>query len=260
VAVLAGMQAKIGVGEADLMCGTHPPSDSATWKAMLLRGEEPGPRRHNCSGKHTGMLGQAILRGLPTTDYYLPSHPVQQKILQTFAEMTGLEPAQVVQGIDGCSVPTFAIPLYHAALGFARLADPRGLASGRAEALGKIFQAMPAHPDMVAGPGGFDTLLMQAGGGQLLCKGGAEGYQAIAIAPGALSPNSRGIGIALKIADGDATGRARAVASLTLLRAAGWFAGGLPQDLERFDRRTQYNYRRLEVGEIRSCFSIERVR
>jgi L-asparaginase II len=176
VAVLAGMQAKIGISEADLMCGTHPPSDSITWKAMILRGEEPTPRRHNCSGKHTGMLGQAVLRGLPTTNYFLPNHPVQQTILQTFAEMTGMEPERVIQGIDGCSVPTFAVPLYNAALGFARLADPAGLPEPRAHALRQIFAAMPAHPDMVAGPGAFDTMLMLAGRGKILVKGGAEGY------------------------------------------------------------------------------------
>lgn len=256
VKVLAGMQAKIGVNETDLMCGTHPPSDSATWKAMILRGEEPTPRRHNCSGKHTGMLGQAVMRRLPTDSYISPSHPVQQTILQTFAEMTEVEPEMVIKGIDGCSVPTFAIPLYNAALGFARLADPLGLEERRAQALRRIFNAMPANPDMVAGPGAFDTILMQAGGGKVLAKGGAEGYQGIAIAPATLSQNSHGIGIAFKIADGDAGGRARPLVALTILKALGLFSDAYPAELEKFDRRPMYNFRKLAIGEIRPCFGL----
>ena len=175
VAVVTGMQEKIGISESDMLCGSHQPADEETWKAMVLRGETPTPRRHNCSGKHTGMLAHAILRGLPKQDYINPKHPVQQTILQTFAEMTGMQPDQVVLGTDGCSVPTFAIPLYNTALGFARLADPRDLAEKRANALRHIFKAMSTYPDMIAGPGAFDTLLMEAGAWQIRLEGWGRG-------------------------------------------------------------------------------------
>lgn len=256
VAVVTGMQDKIGVSEADLMCGFHPPSDRATLEAMLLRGEKPTPRRHNCSGKHTGMLAHALMRGLPKENYIDVQHPVQQTILQTFCEMTACEPGQVTLGIDGCSVPTFAIPLYNTALGFARLADPDGQPGRRADALRHIFKAMSSYPVMVSGPGGFDTLLMEAGAGRIVSKGGAEGYQGIAVAPGALRPNSPGFGIAFKIADGDLDGRARPVLALALLKHLGVLNAQQLEYLAKFDQRSLYNFRKLEVGELRPCFSI----
>jgi L-asparaginase II len=253
VEVVSGMQDKIGVSESDLLCGSHTPSDEETWKAMILRGEQPSPRRHNCSGKHTGMLAHALMRGLPTADYVNPQHPVQQTILQTFAEMTAMEPGQVVVGIDGCSVPTFAIPLYNTALGFARLADPRGLPEKRTAALRHIFTAMSTNPLMIAGPGAFDTLLMEAGGGMFVSKGGAEGYQGLAIAPGAAGANTPGVGIAFKISDGDGYGRARSQLALALLKKLGLIGDSAAEKLARFDRRPLHNFRRLEVGEIRAC-------
>jgi len=256
VAVVTGMQDKIGIAESDLMCGSHTPADTATWEAMILRGEKPTPRRHNCSGKHTGMLAHALMRSLPKADYVNPRHPVQQTILQVFSEMTGMDPAQVVVGIDGCSVPTFAIPLYNTALGFARLADPRDLPERRAAALRHIFAAMASYPDMIAAPDAFDTLLMVAGAGSLVSKGGAEGYQGIAVAPGLLGPNSAGFGIAFKVADGDADGRARPVMALALLKQMGVLSAAKAEELARFDRRALRNFRRLEIGEIRACFSL----
>ncbi len=254
VRVVTAMQEKIGIDESDLLCGSHEPADKETWKAMLLRGEKPTPRRHNCSGKHTGMLAHAVMRGLPKADYINPQHPVQQTILQTFAEMTGMEPDQVELGIDGCSVPTFAIPLYNTALGFARIADPSRLEARRANALRHIFSAMSTYPDMIAGPDGFDTVLMQAGAGKFVSKGGAEGYQGIAVTPGALGQNSPGLGIAFKISDGDGFGRARPLVALALLKQLGLLTSAEVESLAKFDRRTQFNFRRLVVGEIRPCF------
>jgi len=254
VRVVTAMQEKIGIDESDLLCGSHEPADKETWKAMVLRGEKPTPRRHNCSGKHTGMLAHAVMRGLPKADYINPQHPIQQTILQAFTEMTGMEPGQVDLGIDGCSVPTFAIPLYNTALGFARIADPSRLEARRANALRHIFSAISTYPDMIAGLDGFDTVLMQAGAGKFVSKGGAEGYQGIAVTPGALGQNSPGLGIAFKISDGDGFGRARPLVALALLKQLGLLTSAEVESLAKFDRRTQFNFRRLEVGEIRPCF------
>ena len=56
VAVVESIQKKAGISESELLCGTHSPMDQETAKALQARGEEPTPNRHNCSGKHTGML------------------------------------------------------------------------------------------------------------------------------------------------------------------------------------------------------------
>ena len=258
VEVVRGIQEKVGVREADLLCGTQPPYHQPTIKAMLLRGEDPTPIRHECSGKHTGMLAHAKMRGLPTQEYIDPEHPVQKSILASFAEMCGVPEESVELGIDGCSAPNFAVPLRSAALAFARLMDPEGLAPNRAAACRRISAAMTAHPDMVAGPQRFDTDLMTLAGGRILTKGGAEGFQGVGLYPGALGPGSPALGIAIKVSDGDPAGRAKSFVALELLHQLGAISEA---DLERFAGRVGgpiYNWRRLRVGEMRASFTLGR--
>ncbi len=250
VETIQAMQAKIGVSVADLLCGMHDPIHPATRDAMLLRGEQTTPYRHNCSGKHTGMLAHARLRNLPTENYLDFDHPVQESILQTFAEMCDISAEKVELGIDGCSAPNFAIPLYHAAYGFARLCDPFDLEPNRAAACRVIALSMMAHPEMVAGPDRFDTLLMQVGAGKILAKGGAEGYQAVGVLPGALGIDSPGIGIAIKISDGDTNDRARTGVALSILKSLGALDNAQLIELADYGPTRQlYNYRKLHIGE-----------
>jgi L-asparaginase II len=258
VDILKSAQAKIGVHETDLQCGVHRPGDEKTAQDMLQRGEEPTPYRHNCSGKHTGMLAQCVLDNQPIGDYLSNDHTIQKNILRTFAEITGMNARDVLVGIDGCSAPTFAIPLYNAALGYARLCDPAGLPEKRAQALRRIYHAMTTNPDMIAGPQRFDTELMQAGGGMIVSKGGAEGYQAFGLAPGALGPGSPALGITYKVIDGDSEGRARPVIAMSILRQLGALTPDQLEALKRYDARPIYNWRRLEVGVIRPAFTLEK--
>jgi L-asparaginase II len=246
---IAVLQSKIGVSESDLLCGQHP----------VEGGHQPRPNRHNCSGKHTGMLAHAKQGGLPLADYVNPAHGIQHAILQAFAEMCGLDATQVVVGIDGCSAPNFAVPLLAAATGFARLADPAGLPPARASALKTIFAAMNAYPEMVSGPGGFDTELMRLKPGLLVSKGGAEGYHGLALAPGACGPNSPALGLALKAADGN--GRATDVMALETLRQLGALSAGDLAALAGFGFGAIVpikNWRGLLVGEMRACFELRR--
>jgi L-asparaginase II len=266
VRVVQAAQARCGVTENDLLCGVHPPADPETARALRAEGREPTPIRHNCSGKHTGMLALARFLGAPLTAYTLPEHPVQRRILQAFSEMCGLEPETVGVAIDGCSVPTFAVPLRAAATAYARLSDPAGLEAGRARACGRIFAAMSGHPFLVAGPGRFDTALMEACGGRLVAKGGAEGYCGIALAPGSLGPGSSGLGIAFKIADGDQGKRsdsppgqrAGARVALALLESLGVLGAEESRRLAGFAERRVTNWRGLDVGEVRACLRLER--
>ena len=258
VEVLRGLQAKIGVDESDLRCGIHPAGHEPTARAMLLRGEQPTPNRHNCSGKHTGMLAHARLRHLPITDYLNNDHEIQKTILKTFAEMAGVDPAEVRVGIDGCSAPTFGVPLRSGALAYARLADPSGLGEAREKALRRIYHAMTTHPMMVAGPGGFDTILMEVGRGKIIAKGGAEGYQGIGLLPGALGAGSPALGITYKIVDGDAAGRARPLVGVEILRQLGALDEEQMQALASFYTRPLYNWREIEIGEIRPAFELKK--
>ncbi len=257
LAALVALQEKVNVQESDLLCGTHPVFHQPTQEALLRRGESPTPNRHNCSGKHTGFLAQAVLSALPKEDYINPTHPVQQRVLQTFAEMVNYPAEKVIIGIDGCSAPVFAVPLYHAAWGFARLADPRDLPERRAQACRRVTRAMAAEPFMVAGPDRFDTLAMEAGRGKFICKAGAEGYQAIAVMPGALGENSPALGIVFKVADGDPSGRARPVIAAEILRQLGLLGeDDLHAKLAKVAARPLTNWRGLEIGEIRPVFRL----
>ena len=251
------IQNKSGFLETDLQCGVHPPTHAETRLRLLKADEEPTSNRHNCSGKHSGMLSYSRMMGWPLETYLEFDHPLQKQILQTVSEMSDLEASQIVVGIDGCSAPNFALPLYNAALAYARLADPKDLSENRAAACGRITKAMSTHPDMIAGPGKFDTLLMESAQGRLVAKGGAEGYQAIGLLPGALGEGSPGIGITVKIADGSFRTLASDAVSLEILHQLGFELAG--EALTAFGPRIKlHNFRKLEVGDAAPCFELNK--
>jgi L-asparaginase II len=266
VAVAQAMQVKTDVTEADLLCGVHYPIDEATSQAMKDHQQLSTPNRHNCSGKHTGMLAFVHLkelRGEPVDEglaYIDPASSIQRDILDTFANLCGLSREDVNVGVDGCSAPNFAVPLRNAALGYARLCDPdRGNVRPveRTAACRTITSAMIFNPDMVGGPGRFDTRLMETVQGRLVAKGGAEGYQAIGLLPGALGKDSLALGIALKISDGDLRSRAVPAVALEVLRQLDALSSAEMGILSEFGpQQSVLNWRKLVVGEGRPSFRL----
>jgi L-asparaginase II len=268
VEVVKGIQDKVGVQESDLLCGTHLLSHLPTMEAMRARGDSLTPNRNNCSGKHTGMLAYARMRGLPIADYINSEHPIQKAILETVSEMCGMDPARVEVGVDGCSAPNFAMPLSNAALGFARLCDPSNLSQERAAACRRITSAMLANPVMVDGEGGFDTRMMEVCTRRILSKTGAEGYLALGVMPGALGAESPGIGIAIKISDGDLSvrdavgnprNRVRPAVALEVLRQLGYISDKELEALAGFGPlRPVTNHRKIVTGTSRPIFQLKR--
>jgi L-asparaginase II len=266
VAVAQSIQAKAGLQESNLQCGVHMPGDAQAYQALIRKQEAPTPNRNNCSGKHSAMLAHAKMRGLPLDTYLENSHPIQQDILAGFAEMCNISVEQVELGIDGCSAPNFAVPLYNAALAFARLCDPRDLTPHRANACQKITSAMTAHPEMVSGRGEFDCRLMQVGRGKIICKRGAEGYQAIGLLPGAIGVDSPGIGITFKVSDGDILfrtlkiephNRVRPAVALEILRQLGALDESQLRELAEFGPSLPVkNHRGIVTGQSRSIFQL----
>jgi L-asparaginase II len=256
VETLEALQRLAGIAEGDLQCGTHAVPDADTARQLILRGEEPTPNRHNCSGKHSGMLATARHLGESTEDYLDLGHPVQRRILTTLAEMCDLEEEQIQLGVDGCSAPNFALPLASAATGLARLADPSDLPPTRAAACHTIFEAMTTHPEMVSGEGRFDTELMRVAGGMILSKAGAEGYQAMALKAGVLGPGSPAVGLAMKIADGNK--RAIPPVALAVLQELGALDADMMTKLAEFTAQPMVNFSGIHVGEGRTCFQLER--
>ena len=250
---------KAAADESHLQCGSHPPLDKATTERLIAEGVQPTSIRHNCSGKHSGMLAHAQMRHLPLETYLERDHPIQQDILSAFAEMCQIDPDEIQLGTDGCSAPNFAIPLYNAALGYARLCDPHELPEERVQACQTITSAMMNHPEYVSGFGRFDTRMMQVGRGRFVVKGGAEGYQSLGILPISTGASPKGVGIALKISDGDPKGDVRAAVMVEILRQLGYLNDEDLTELAAFSPvQTIHNWRKLEVGESRTIFKLKK--
>jgi L-asparaginase II len=258
VETVSGILARLGLNGRALLCGTHPPIDRQAAAALVRAEKEPLPLHHNCSGKHAGILAFAVSQGLPVEDYTDPAHPVQVRILQTLSEMADWPVQQIRVGVDGCSLPVFGLPLRQAALAYARLADPRDVPEPRRGACRRIVAAMTAYPDMVAGRGRFDTALMRAGDGRIVAKGGSQGYQGVSVLP-EVAPDGRGVGLALKIEDGNGR-RGTPPATIEALRQLGVLdnleANALAE-LDDFGPRPLYNYRHLPVGNLAPIFELE---
>jgi L-asparaginase II len=258
------LQEKIGIQESDLQCGPHLPGDASKLRMVIQQNIAPTPNFNNCSGKHTAMLAHAKMRGLPLENYLDLSHPIQQDILATFSEMCGVEMEKVELGIDGCSAPNFAVPLLNAALGMARLCDPRGLSEVRAAACRKITSAMIVHPEMISNHGEFDCELMTISAGRVITKRGAEGFQIIGLMPGV--SGEHGVGIAFKVTDGDAarmndelesTVRVRPAVTLEILRQLKVLSEEQLRSLSKFGPTKQLrNHRGLLTGESHPAFKL----
>lgn len=238
----AAMLARAGLDQDDLGCGAHLPLGSSAASALVAVGELPSQLHNNCSGKHAGMLATAVHLGEPTAGYWDVSHPVQRRIHQALAEITGLPLGADVRGIDGCSVPNWAMPLSVLARAFAKLVTGEGMPAERRAAVARILDACWEQPDMVAGKSRADTVVMRALPRQVYMKTGAEGVYCGAFP-------ELGLGFALKIDDG--AKRAAAGAAMALVERVYPAARGLmPVGAIK-------TWRGLEVGEVRSSAQFE---
>ena len=229
--------AKAGVPEELLACGAHPPLLDDRREALAVAGTRPTPIMSNCSGKHAGMLALAAFHEWPLRGYARPEHPVQLRMGREVARWTGTDPAEIGWEVDGCGVPSFAVPLRDLAHGAARLA-----AASREEGPPRrVVAAMTRHPFMVAGTGRLCTRLMEEECGRVFAKVGAEAvYMAGDV--------DRGVGVALKVEDG--AWRAAPSALLAVLELAGILSPGAKRALEDFLEPAVTNTLGDEVGRM----------
>ncbi len=185
--------AGLGLDEADLRCGPQVPNDFEARALLRETPESPCQFHNNCSGKHSGFLtlNQHLGGG---AEYIELGHPVQKAVKAAFEEM--IEAEAQGWGIDGCSAPNFTCEVRQLARAMAKMAAPESLGGVRAKAARRLVQAMMAHPLLVAGTTRACSALMEAADGKAAVKTGAEGVF-VGIIP------ARGIGIALKIEDGN---------------------------------------------------------
>jgi len=240
---VAAMLAAVGRGVADLECGVHMPMSSLAERMMLRADHLPSPLHNNCSGKHAGFICTACHLGVDPKGYVHPDHPVQRMVTAALADLTGAGMGDANRGIDGCSIPAYAIPLDRLAHAFARMATGEGLGPARAAAARRILAAGMSEPFMVAGSGRFDTDVMPLFSGRLSAKTGAEGVYC-----GALP--DLGLGIALKIDDGAARASEVAMAAVIASRLTPTDDGARAA-FERWLVPLVRNRRGIPVGEVR---------
>lgn len=244
VAAARSILAKAALTEDALACGAHLPLYEPAAHALIAAGEPPARIHNNCSGKHAGMLACCVMQQWPTDAYYRPAHPLQQRIRTTLERWMRVDSAEIDQGVDGCGLPTFALPLDAVSEGCARFAAA-ALDSGSPAS--RIFAAMTTHPEFVAGTGQLDTDLMRAAGGRLFAKVGAEGFYCVGV------PSMK-VGVALKADDG--AKRAVECALLAVLHHVGALTGAELDGLRRFAEPKLINTRNEIVGAIRARLSL----
>jgi len=235
------MLAKAGLLPSDLRCGVHWPIAQAA-AAAVARCGAPSALHNNCSGKHAGFLCVARAIGVEPADYWQPEHPVQRAVRGVLEDFTGASLAETCCAIDGCSVPTWAVPLRNLAHGFAKFGTGRGVSAEWARAAMRLRQACAAAPWFVAGTGRFCTEVMQLFGQRVFVKTGAEGVYCAALP-------QQGLGIAVKCDDGSSRA-AQAIMAAAIARFLPLDAGERA-GLQRFVAPVQRNWNGFEVGQIR---------
>jgi L-asparaginase II len=208
VELAASMLAGIGLDEDALECGSHWPIDHDATVALARSGQSPTALHNNCSGKHSAFLCTCRHIGLAHRGYVAFEHPYQATLREVMDDVTGAPHDADNSATDGCSIPTYAIPIRNLALGFAKMATGERLSVERARAARRLFSACMAEPFLVSGSEAADLLLMQAAPGRIFVKTGAEGVYCAALP-------ELGLGIALKCDDG--AGRAAEVTIAAVL-------------------------------------------
>jgi L-asparaginase II len=243
VAGVERMLAHAGLDVGALQCGTHWPTHRPSADALVRAGLFPSPVHHNCSGKHAGFLCAGCATGLDPRTYTAPEHGVQREVRAALEILSASKIEDQHVGIDGCSVPTFAIPLAGLARAFAIFATAQGLPPVRAAACRRLRTACAAKPWFVAGTGLFATEIMGHFGARVFVKGGAEGVYCAALP-------EQGVGIAVKCDDG--AGRAAEVITAGILAR---LIGNDPL-LARYAHPPVRNWRGTVVGEMRPALPL----
>lgn len=234
--------ARLGLTADDLGCGPQAPGDVETRHALIRAGASPSRVHNNCSGKHAGFLSVARHLGLDPAGYLDPAGELQRAVREAVAQMTEVAAESLEGGLDGCSAPTFRLPLARLATAIARVANPEGLAPERRAACERMQRAVAAHPHLIAGHHRrLCTDLARVSGGALFPKLGGEAVYVI----GAVG---RDRALAIKVDDGSERGF-QALA-IELLRRFGWLDAAQLDALARWRAGPLTNWAGQTVGRV----------
>ncbi len=245
---------KIGLTESALESGAHLPAHLPSQRFMIQRDQKPTAIHSNCSGKHAGILALCKLKGFPTTGYLNQFHPVQQLIKQTLSEVAEVELSDVDIAVDGCGVPTFALPIWRIGLLFARLATAPVDGTFRQKALAKIRHAMITKPEYMSGTGQFSAEMMRQYPNQIVMKSGAAGVYGLGL-------GEVGFGLGLKVETG--AGKPREITILETLRQLSQSKSiTMPSHLRQefsdlIGKKSIYNFHQKKVGQTYPVFQLQ---
>ena len=241
VAKAGEMLARAGLDGSALECGSHWPFQQSVLIELAKSGQAPTALHNNCSGKHAGFLCTCKHLGIETRGYSAVGSAEQDMVRDAMESVTGAAHTLDHCGTDGCSIPTYAIPLRNLALGFARMATGTGFEPVRAAAAKRLVDAAMAAPFYVAGTDRACTTLMEMAPGRIFVKTGAEG-----VFVGALP--ELGLGIAVKCDDG--TTRASEAIIATVLARIYRNEDELESKLDRFADREMRNWNGITYGVV----------
>jgi L-asparaginase II len=209
---------RLGISASVLACGTADmPLDELTAIRLARDGERVSPIRHMCSGQHSVFILLAKLGDWKLDGYWEPEHPAHRAYAGTVADMFGVRPDQLVTGIDGCGLRTYAFRLREVARAYAML----------------------KHPELIAGTRErLDTALMKSAPGRVVSKSGMEALRGVGILAGPRTgtTDTRPSGLALKMEDGDGYDRGTYAASVEALAQVGLLDAQAVRLLARYHR------------------------
>ena len=232
---------RLRLTEQHLLCGPEPPRDPDTRAALVCAGREPGAVHNNCSGKHAGFLALALELGVAPERYLDPESESQRTVRDAVLEMTGLTDGQLTSGVDGCSAPTFRMPLVALATAFARVSNPEGLARERRAACERMLAAVAAHPFHIAGRHRRLCSELARLGAGLFPKVGGEAVYAVGV---------RGADRALAVKIDDGATRALNAVVVGLLRRFGFLEAAASRELAHWIDAPLRNRAGLDVGRL----------
>ena len=237
LAVLNNFMKKHKLHILDLRCGVHLPLDEGERNRLSVKNISPSLLHNNCSGKHLGMLAVCKKNNWDLKTYSNPNHPLQKAILKNMQKLSCAKKMTIA--VDGCGVPTFAMPLINIAKMFSNFT------SGANRRHSKIISSMTKNPEFVGGKDQIDSEIMKCSKGRLLAKVGAEGIIVVAY---------KGSCAVVKIADGSP--RARSFVILKLLRKLNWLKESEIKNsiLHEILKGKIKNHARKVVGEIKTVF------
>lgn len=247
IGVLESLMEKIGVGTVDMECGIADPVGSNVLREIYTSGRAVTKLHCNCSGKHLGMLAACKVLGYPAKDYHRKDHPIQERVKRVISEFCSLPSESLADGVDGCAVPVFAVPLKNMALAYANLCNPDFMGGKYKKSQNYVLSAMTMYPEYVAGKERLDTVLMKRFGTRVICKAGAEGVYCAGLI-------GRSTGIAMKIEDGAL--RATTPVLLETLLQLGVLKDEEAEGMREFWKPSLYNNKAEVIGEIRPVFKI----